>query len=145
MPTEEWNDEMHRLIVDRLKERNRKLEVIKRCEKTKKGSMVSIASLLVAACLIGLIFNLAINKSNDMDGEPIRSSIGSVQKLLDEKRYDEALIFVEKEMGVVDSTLNELRKNELDNDEEAQYEVQAMELRLNALVKERDAILEKIK
>lgn len=144
MPTEKWNDDMHRLIVDRLKERNRKIEFIKGCEKQKKRRAVSIVGLLFAACLIGLIFNLTINKQEDSMDMPIRSSMSNVQKLIDEGRYDEAFTIVEKELYSADSTLNELKNSGAGNDEETQYEIKATELKIKDLKKERDALRKKI-
>lgn len=144
MPTEEWNDDMHRLIVDRLKERNRKIEFIKGCEKQKKRRAVSIVGLLFAACLIGLIFNLTINKQEDSMDMPIRSSMSNVQKLIDEGRYDEAFTIVEKELYSADSTLNELKNSGAGNDEETQYEIKATKLKIKDLKKERDALRKKI-
>lgn len=144
MPTEEWNDDMHRLIVDRLKERNRKIEFIKGCEKQKKRRAVSIVGLLFAACLIGLIFNLTINKQEDSMDMPIRSSMSNVQELIDEGRYDEAFTIVEKELYSADSTLNELKNSGAGNDEETQYEIKATELKIKDLKKERDALRKKI-
>lgn len=144
MPTEEWNDDMHRLIVDRLKERNRKMEFIRGCEKTNKGHTVSIIGLLVAACLIGLIFNLTINRQENSMDTPIRSGMSNVQELIDEGRYDEAFTIVEKELYSADSTLNELKKGEAVNDEETQYEIKVLELKVKDLSKERDALRKKL-
>lgn len=143
MPTEEWNDDMHKLIVDRLKERNRKMEFIRACEKPKKKPTFFIVGLLVAACLTGLIFNLTVNKEEPMDS-PVRSSMANVQELLDKGRYDEAFIIIEKELYSADSTLNELKKAETNHDEETQYEVKVMESRVKELVKERDALRKKM-
>lgn len=144
MPTEEWNDDMHRLIVDRLRERNRKMEFIKGCEKPKKGRTVSIVGMLVAACLIGLIFNLTVNKQEDSMDMPIRSSMSNVQELIDEGRYEDAFDIVEKELYSADSTLNELKNAGAGNDEETQYEIKAMELKIKDLTKERDVLRKKL-
>lgn len=144
MPTEEWNDDMHRLIVERLRERNRKMEFIRGCEEPKKGRIISIGGFLVAACLIGLIFNLAINKHEDAKDTPVRSSMSNIQELIDEGKYDEALVILEKELHSEDSTLNELKKAREDNDEETQYEIKASELKVKDLTKERDALRKKL-
>lgn len=144
MLIEEWNDDMHRLIVDRLKERNRKMEFIKGCEKPKKGRTVSIIGLLVAVCMIGIIFNLTINKQEDSTDMPIRSSMSNVQEMIDEGRYDDAFTIIERELYSADSTLNELKKASTDNDEETLYEINAMEMKVKDLKKEREAIRKKM-
>lgn len=144
MPTEEWNDDMHKLIVDRLMERNRKMEFIRSCEKPKKGRIISIVGLLVAACLIGIIFNLSINKNEGDVDTPTRSSMDNVQKLIDDEKYDEAVSIVENELYSADSTLTELRNTGEENNEEMQYEIKAMEQKMKILIKERDALRKKL-
>lgn len=144
MPTEEWNDDMHRLIVERLRERNRKMEFIKNCETSKKKHTLSIVGLLAAACMIGFIFNQFINKQEDAMGVPIRSSMSNVQELIDEGKYDEAILTVEKELYSADSTLNELKKTGTLTDEETLYEIKAIELKAKNLTKERDELRKKL-
>lgn len=144
MPTEEFNDDMHRLIVDRLKERNRKMEIIKEYEKPKKGRLIPFVGLLVAACMVGVIFHLTFNQSIDSTDEPIRSSMKNVQELIDNGRYEEAFSIVEKELYSADSTLNILKMEGASNDEETQYEINVLELKIKDLTKDRDALRKKI-
>lgn len=144
MPTEEWNDDMHRLIVERLRERNRKIEFIKNCENSKKKHTLSIVGLLAAACMIGFIFNQFINKQEDAMDVPIRSSMSNVQELIDEGKFDEAILTVEKELYSADSTLNELKKTGKLTDEETLYEIKALELKAKDLTKERDELRKKL-
>lgn len=146
MSIEEFNDDMHKLIVDRLKERNRKLEFIKGCETQKKGHTFSIAAILVAACLIGVLFNFSINNKHDaVYDAPFRSSMPSVQKLIEEERYEEAITIIEKELYSADSTLNLLKKSKTNKDEETLYEIQVLELKIKVLSKERNYLRKKTK
>lgn len=145
MSTEEFNDDMHRIIVDRLRERNRKLKLIKGREKRRVGLAFSIAGLLTAACIAGVVVIISINNPIWPVDEPIRSSVRDVQKLIDEEKYDEALILVEKELYSADSILKELRKNENMGDEETQYEIKFQESRIQELTEERDALKKKLK
>lgn len=145
MLTEEFNDDMHKLIVDRLKERNRKMEIIKDFEKPLNKRTLSIASFVAAACLIGGIIFISVNQTQDPIDVPIRSSMHNVQILIDENRFEEALSIVEKELKSTDSTINELKKSSDINDDEVLYEIKAQELKLQDLTKERDALKKNIK
>lgn len=145
MSTEEFNDEMHRLIVDRLKERDRKMKIIRNYEKPKRGRMIPVVGLLVAACMVGLIFHLTFNQSIESSDEPIRSSMKNVQELIDDGRFNDALTIVENELHSADSTLNVLKSECTDNDDETQYEINVLEVKIKDLTKDRDALRKKIK
>lgn len=145
MLTDDFNDDMHKLIVDRLKERNRKMEIIKDFEKPLNKRTLSIASFVAAACLLGGIILISVNQTQENIDVPIRSSMHNVQILIDENRFEEALSIVEKELKSTDSTLNELKNLHNINDEEVLYEIKAQELKLQDLTKERDALKKNIK
>ena len=79
MSTEEINDNMHKLIIDRLKERQRKMRIIKSYERPGNiVRVVSVVSLLAAACIAGVIFMLPVNQTVDTVDEPIRSSMDNI-------------------------------------------------------------------
>lgn len=145
MLTDDFNDDMHKLIVDRLKERNRKMEIIKDFEKPLNKRTLSIASFVAAACLLGGIILISVNQTQENIDVPIRSSMHNVQILIDENRFEEALSIVEKELKSTDSTLNELKNLHNTNNEEVLYEIKAQELKLQDLRKERDALKKNIK
>lgn len=145
MLTDDFNDDMHKLIVDRLKERNRKMEIIKDFEKPLNKRTLSIASFVAAACLLGGIILISVNQTQENIDVPIRSSMHNVQILIDENRFEEALSIVEKELKSTDSTLNELKNLHNTNNEEVMYEIKAQELKLQDLRKERDALKKNIK
>lgn len=145
MSTEEFNDEMHRLIVNRLKERNRKMEIIRKYEKPNKGRLIPIVGFLVAACMVGVIFHMSISQSIDSTNEPIRSSMENIQGLIDAGRYNDALTIVENELHSADSTLNVLKSECTDNDDETLYDIKVLEVKIKDLTKDRDALRKKIK
>lgn len=146
MSTEEINDNMHRLIIDRLKERQRKMRIIKSYERP--GNMVrvvSVVGLLAAACIAGVIFMLPVNQTVDTVDEPIRSSMDNIRELVIDGKYNEALSVIEEELHISDSILKELSKDDNIYDEETRYEVEAQKLRIKELAKEKDAIKKKMK
>lgn len=141
MITEEYNDDMHRIIVERLGERNRKMEIIRGYERSKNRRRVfSFIGLLMAACLVGVVFMIDINSLTEPADEAVRSSLGSAQELIEQGRYDEALSVVERELYVSDSTLRELSKEEITDDDERGYEVKALKVKIKELHKERAAL-----
>lgn len=145
MFTEEYNDDMHKLIVDRLKERNRKLEIINSCEKpSRKTFLVPAFGVLAAACFVGFIFFLSPSISDDSI-EPCRSGMEDVQRLMDAKDYNKALDLVEKEISSVDSILNLLRIQDKNADEETLYEIQSQELKRENLIKDRETLKKMLK
>ena len=146
MSTEEINDNMHRLIIDRLKERQRKMRIIKSYERP--GNMVrvvSVVGLLAAACIAGVIFMLPVNQTVDTVDEPIRSSMDNIRELVIDGKYNEALSVIEEELHISDSILKELSKDDNIYDEETRYEVEAQKLRIKELTKEKEAIKKKMK
>lgn len=141
MFVEEFNDDMHRIIVDRLRERNRKIKAVERFEKPDNDRVpVSICGLLVAVCFAGVIYIISLNNSQgDMDA-PIRSGMEHVRTLVDEGKYKEALQEAERELFIADSILNVRKKSTVKPDEETLYEIKALELKKEDLVKECEAI-----
>lgn len=144
MPTEEYNDNLHKLIVDRLKERDRKQKIIRDYEKPKKMRLFPVVGLTIAACLSGVFFLTTRQTQHPMDA-PIRSSMENVQVLIDEEKYGEALVLVEKELHLADSTLDELRKCNNEADDEVLYEIKVQELRIHDLTKEKENLEKKLK
>lgn len=141
---QEYNDDMHKLIVDRLEERNRKLEIINRCESSSRKSFLAPAiGVLIAASFVGIIFFISPNVSDDAT-EPCRSGLENVQDLIDAKEYDKALQEVNKEISHVDSVLNMLEKQTDTGDEEALYEIQSYVLKKDDLLKERETLKRKL-
>lgn len=138
---EEFNDDMHRIIVDRLRERNRKIKAVERFEKPDNDRVpVYICGLLVAACFAGVIYIISLNNSQgDMDA-PIRSGMEHVRTLVDEGKYKEALQEAERELFIADSILNVRKKSTVKPDEETLYEIKALELKKEDLAKECEAI-----
>ena len=146
MSTEEINDNMHKLIIDRLKERQRKMRIIKSYERPGNiVRVVSVVSLLAAACIAGVIFMLPVNQTVDTVDEPIRSSMDNIRELVVDGKYNEALSVIEEELHISDSILKELSKDDNIYDEETRYEVEAQKLRIKELAKEKDAIKKKMK
>ncbi len=146
MSTEEINDNMHKLIIDRLKERHRKMEIIKSYERPKNRVRVfSFVGVLMAACMVGVFFMVGINPASTPADEAVRSSLENVQELIEHGKYEEALSVIERELFVSDSILNELRSKGNKEDEEIIYEIKAQEIRVEELQKERAALKKMLK
>lgn len=144
MITEEYNDEMHRVIVERLGERSRKMGIIKSYERSKNRVRVfSFVGVLMAACMVGVFFMVGINPASTPADEAVRSSLENVQELIEYGKYEEALSVIERELFVSDSILNDLRSRGNKEDEEIMYEIKAQEIRVEELQKER-AVLKKM-
>ncbi|MBR0181695.1 MAG: hypothetical protein IJQ05_00260 [Bacteroidaceae bacterium] len=144
MSTEEINDNMHKLIIDRLKERHRKMEIIKSYERSKNRVRVfSFVGVLMAACMVGVFFMVGINPASTPADEAVRSSLENVQELIEHGKYEEALSVIERELFVSDSILNDLRSRGNKEDEEIMYEIKAQEIRVEELQKEH-AVLKKM-
>lgn len=146
MITEEYNDEMHRIIVERLGERSRKMGIIKSYERSKNRVRVfSFVGVLMAACMVGVFFMVGINPASTPADEAVRSSVENVQELIEHGKYEEALSVIERELFVSDSILNELRSKGNKEDEEIMYEIKAQEIRVEELQKERAALKKMLK
>lgn len=146
MSTEEINDNMHKLIIDRLKERHRKMEIISGYERSKNRVRVfSFVGVLMAACMVGVFFMVGINPASTPADEAVRSSLENVQELIEHGKYEEALSVIERELFVSDSILKSLTNEENKYDEETLYEIESQKLRIEELTRERDALREKLK
>lgn len=146
MITEEYNDEMHRIIVERLGERSRKMGIIKSYERSKNRVRVfSFVGVLMAACMVGVFFMVGINPASTPADEVVRSSLENVQELIEHGKYEEALSVIERELFVSDSILNDLRSKGNKEDEEIMYEIKAQEIRVEELQKERAALKKMLK
>ena len=146
MITEEYNDEMHRIIVERLGERSRKMGIIKSYERSKNRVRVfSFVGVLMAACMVGVFFMVGINPASTPADEAVRSSLENVQELIEHGKYEEALSVIERELFVSDSILNDLRSKGNKEDEEIMYEIKAQEIRVEELQKERAALKKMLK
>ena len=146
MITEEYNDEMHRIIVERLGERSRKMGLIKSYERSKNRVRVfSFVGVLMAACMVGVFFMVGINPASTPADEVVRSSLENVQELIEHGKYEEALSVIERELFVSDSILNDLRSMGNKEDEEIMYEIKAQEIRVEELQKERAALKKMLK
>lgn len=146
----EYNDNMHQLIVDRLKERSRKLDVIRDCEMTsKKHRYVSFAGWAVAACLVGFVVLSVHNTfdgSDNMSGDVIRSGNLNVDELVKEKKYEEALKMIDVELSKSDSAIKVLQMIPTDElDEESEYELQVERQKHNELKKKIKILKKKLK
>lgn len=145
MSNEDFNDNLHNLIVDRLRERDRKIKTIKDYEHSKKRlPVLSVVGVLVAACIAGVFFYVASNQSN-VEDSPIRSGMMNVQELINQGKYEEAIIVLENEVSIADSILIELGNKEKNDDEETLYEIETQKFKMEELRKEIDELKKKLK
>lgn len=124
----EYNDKIHQLIVDRLKERSRKYDFIRDCEaSSKRNRYTSFMGWAVAACLVGFVLfsvHYIFEDSTNISEDVIRSGNVNVDELIESKRYDEAIKVMEMEISKSDSTINALQIHKDNMDEESEYELQ---------------------
>ena len=142
----EYNDNMHQLIVDRLKERSRKYDFIKDCEaSSKRHRYMSFMGWAAAACIVGFVLfsvHHIYEGSDNTSEDVIRSGNVNVDELIENKRYDEAIKVMEIELSKSDSAINALRISKDKMDEESEYELQ-VELQKRDDLKEKIEILKK--
>lgn len=142
---EEFNDDLHRLILHRLGERKEKLDKIEEWKKQKKTFPLFIG-YAIAACIIGIIF-IPWNKelTPNMDGENVRSGIIDIDAMIKDKNYTNAMKIINSEMEKSDSILKVLDTKTNKDDEEIQYEIQVEKLKIEELKEKRELIERKCK
>lgn len=142
---EEYDDKLHDIIKSRLAERDRKTQSIKRWSGKKSNLFLRpIIGIAVAACLAGFLF---INPSSNEPEETIgvRAASGNVDELIRLGKYEDALILVEKEIASSDSTLRAMEHDACDMDEETEYMISAIKLKISDLKEKRENIAKKMK
>lgn len=140
---EEYNDELHRFILERLGERKEKLDKMKGWEK-KKNPARSAIWLAIAACFIGGLILFPWNKegSDDMENEGVRSGVMDIDTMIKEGKYENALKIIDSEIAASDSTLKVMQSETNMDDEETRYEIEAEKQKIKML-KEKRKIIEK--
>lgn len=143
---EEFNDDLHRLILHRLGERKEKLDKIEEWKKQKKMFPIFIG-YAIAACIIGIIIFIPWNKelTPNMDGENVRSGIIDIDAMIKDKNYTNAMKIINSEMEKSDSILKVLDTKTNKDDEEIQYEIQVEKLKIEELKEKRELIERKCK
>lgn len=140
----DYNDNIHRIIIERLTERNRKLGIISECELSAihRKRFAQWAGMAVAACVLCALF--FIGDIGNGAEENVRSGQTDVQSLVNEGKYDDALYIINSNIHSTDSTLNALKSSGA-TDEETLYEIQAAEQKRRKLIKLMRLVKEKIK
>ena len=142
---EEYDDKLHDIIKSRLAERDRKSQSIKRwnCNKG-KVNLRSIIGFAVAACLVGALFIIPWSDTSEEVGG-VRSASGNIDELIRLENYEDALSLVEKEIATSDSTLQIMAHDTCAIDEETEYNISAIKLKISNLKEKREFILKKIR
>lgn len=142
---EEYNDKLHDIIKSRLAERDRKSQSIKRWSRNKGNTNLRpIIGFAVAACLVGVLFIMPWSNTSDEVGG-VRSAFGNIDELIKMEKYDDALFLVEKEIATSDSTLMLMTNDTCVIDEETEYNISAIRLKISDLKEKRELILKKIR
>lgn len=139
---EEYNDELNKIIVDRLKERKYKIDRIKEIEMPRRSGFVrSMIGIAVAACVLGFVFISPWSNSDLSGNEVQRAATVNVDSLVDKGDYDSALRVIDTSIAKSDSTITALR-NEIKTkkDEELDYLIQAEQLNIDNLKKMKQKI-----
>lgn len=142
---EEYDDTLHDIIKRRLAERDRKNQSINRWNHNKGNTNLRpIIVFAIAACLVGVLFIMPwSNTSEEIGG--VRSASDNIDKLIKLEKYEEALFLVEKEIAASDSTLLIMAHDTCSIDEETEYNISAIKLKISVLKEKRDFILSKNK
>lgn len=140
---EEYNDKLQELINNRLLERDRKLAKMSKWNKKSKSIVLRpMVGFVAAACLIGALFLVPWeNVSNETTG--VRSASKNVDKLIKQRNFEDALLVLEKEIQSSDSILCVLLQD-TSMDEETEYNIHAMQIKINDLKEKRNIIVNKI-
>lgn len=142
---EEYNDKLHDLIKSRLAERDRKSQSIKRWSRNKGNTNLRpIIGFAVAACFVGVLFIIPWSNTPDEVGG-IRSASGNIDELIKQEKYEDALFLVEKEIAASDSTLLVMANDTCVVDEETEYNINAIKLKISDLKEKREFILKNIR
>lgn len=139
---EEYNDELNKIIVDRLKERKYKIDRIKEIEMPRRSGFVrSMIGIAVVACVLGFVFILPWSNSDLSGNEAQRAATVNVDSLVNKGDYDAALKVIDTSIAKSDSTITALR-NEIKTkkDEELDYLIQAEQLNIDNLKKMKQKI-----
>ncbi|MCQ2113474.1 MAG: hypothetical protein MJY52_00205 [Bacteroidaceae bacterium] len=141
---EEYNDKLQELINSRLSERERKLNKMSKWNKKSKSFVLRpMVGFVAAACLIGALF--LIPWENASDGTTgVRSASKNVDKLIKQRNFEDALLVIEKEIQSSDSILCVLLQDTSSMDEETEYNIHAMQMKINDLKEKRNIIVNKI-
>ena len=141
---EEYNDKLHDIIKNRLAERDRKSQSIKRWSRNKSNlSLRPVIGFAVAACLVGALFIIPWSTPSE-DTSGVRAASGNMEELIRSEKYEEALILIEKDIASSDSTLQVLENDTCALDEETEYSISAIRLKISELKEKRDFISKKI-
>lgn len=142
---EEYNDKLHGIIKSRLAERDRKSQSIKRWSRNKGNTNLRpIIGFAIAACLVGILFIMPWSNTSDEVGG-VRSASGNIDELIKLEKYEDALVLVEKEIATSDSTLMIMTNDTCVIDEETEYNISAIRLKISDLKEKREFILKKIR
>ncbi|MCQ2094304.1 MAG: hypothetical protein MJY81_04855 [Bacteroidaceae bacterium] len=142
---EEYNDKLHDIIKERLAERDRKCKSMKEWNRKQNSSNLKpLIGIAVAACLVGALFIIPWQTSSD-DIIGTRSASQNIEELISQEKYDEALLIIEDELHSSDSTLNALQQDSSMIDEETEYEINVIQLKIRDLKEQREKIIKKIK
>lgn len=141
---EEFNDKLHDIIKSRLAERDRKSQSIKRWSRNKSNvNLRPIIGFVAAACLAGVLFIIPwSNVPENTSG--VRAASGNIEELIRLEKYEDALILIEKEIISSDSTLQVMEHDTCAIDEETEYNISAIKLKISNLKEKRDFISKKI-
>lgn len=142
---EEYNDKLHDLIKNRLAERDRKSQSIEKWNrKQNKANLRPIIGFAVAACMIGMLF-LIPWQSPYSESDSVRAASGNIDELIKLEKYDDALILIDKEIYLSDSTLQALEQDTCANDEEKEYSISAIRMKLDDMKEKKNFVSKKIK
>lgn len=140
---EEYNDKLHDIIKSRLSERDRKSQSIKRWSRNKGNTNLrTIIGFAIAACMVGALFIIPWPNTPE-DAGAVRSASGNIDELIRLEKYEEALILIEKEIASSDSTLQVMEHDTCKIDEETEYNINAIKLKISDLKEKREFITKK--
>lgn len=140
---EEYNDELNKIIVDRLKERKYKIDRIKEIEMPRRSGFVrSMIGIAVVACVLGFVFISPWSNSDLSGNEAQRAATVNVDSLVNKGDYDAALKVIDTSIAKSDSTITALRNEiKIKKDEELDYLIQAEQLNIDNLKKIKQEII----
>lgn len=140
---EDYNDELNKIILERLKERKYKTDRIKEIEMPRRSGFVrSMIGIAVAACVLGFVFISPWNNNGLIGDEAQRAATVNVDSLVDKGDYDSALRVIDTSIAKSDSTITALRNEiKIKKDEELDYLIQAEQLNIDNLKKIKQKII----
>ena len=122
----EYNDQIQSLIIDRLKERDRKMQIINGLEKNKRVIHLFPWIGIAAACIAGLSFFTYQEKTFVDYDENFRGGQVNVENL-NNGDYESNLKQLNEDIARTDSVITSIKSQSDNLDEELQYELQFQE------------------